>query len=161
MVRKPNLKPTDRGPVDMDELKTLAKAMLNTPENVARDYEAMIEYYRDRIGLRLLHRGVRTAFAVLGGTSGSRDLYLFRMREGWPVGLHHVGSLARDEADLAASASSLARAGLALERDIDHASRRCIHIKDPDGLRLQFYIDRGDPLGALDGLDVDTALFLA
>ena len=127
---------------------------------VARDYEGMLEYYRSRIGLELIRGDAGTPFAVLGGTCGSRDLYLFRIREGWVPGLHHVGFPVWGETDLAASIERLAGAA-EVEREVDHPSRRCIHIKDPDGLRLQFYVDRGDALVALGEVDADTALFLA
>ena len=33
-------------------------------------------------------------------------------------------------------------AGVPLDNAIDHPARRCVTIRDPDGLRLQFYVDR-------------------
>lgn len=128
---------------------------------VARDYVGMLGYYRDRIGLELLCGDADSRFAVLGGTNGSRDLCLFRRREGWCAGLHHIGFAMRDADDLAASVGRLVGTSWELEREIDRPVRYCVHIKDPDGLRIQFYIDREDPLDALSSMDTETALFLA
>ena len=128
---------------------------------VAGDYAGMLQYYRDRIGLAAVHGDARSPFAVLGGTCGSRDVFLFRAREGRRVGLHHLGFAVSDEADLAASASRLAATGGEIEREIDVPARRCLFVRDPDGFLIQFYVDRKDPLPTLSAVEEETALFLA
>jgi catechol 2,3-dioxygenase len=72
-----------------------------------------------------------------------------------------VGFLAWDEEDLDAAATRLAQAGLSAEVELDSRYRRCIHVLDPDGIRLQFYVDREGGLDALRGAPEDLALFLA
>ena len=71
-----------------------------------------------------------------------------------------MGFPVHDETDLVTSVSRLARSEWELEREIDLPARRCIHVRDPDGLRIQFYVDRGGVLENLGDMDPDTALFL-
>ena len=128
---------------------------------VTRDYEAMLGFYRDQIGLDLRHGGADGPFSVLGGTCGAQDLILFRGQNGWPTGLHHMGFRVCHESDLVTSVSHLAESHWELEREIDLPARRCIHVRDPDGLRVQFYVDRNDVMDGLADMDLDTALFLS
>ena len=128
---------------------------------VTRDYEAMLGFYRDQIGLDLLHGGAGGPFSVLGGTCGTKDLILFRAQNGWPIGLHHMGFRVHDETELVTSVSCLAGSNWEMEREIDLPARRCIHVRDPDGLRVQFYVDRKDVMGELGEMDPDTALFVS
>ena len=128
---------------------------------VAGDYAGMLQYYRDRVGLAAIHGDAHSPFAVLGGTCGSCDVFLFRAREGRRIGLHHLGFAVGDEADLVASASRLAATGGEVEREIDVPARRCLFIRDPDGFLIQFHVDREDPLPTLSAVEEETALFLA
>ena len=64
-------------------------------------------------------------------------------------------------ADLAASASRLAATGGEIEREIDVPARRCLLVRDPDGLLIRFYVDRNDSLPTPSAVEEETALFLA
>ncbi len=128
---------------------------------VLENFEAGVDYYQRIIGLTLLAGGRDAAFAVLGGTLGERNLSLFRALRGQRPGLHHIGYEAWDDADLDASVARLRATGSAPALEVETPLRRAVYIRDPDGLRLQFYVDRGRPAAEWSACDPDAALLLA
>ncbi len=127
---------------------------------VAQRYEAMFRFYTERVGLTPLVGDERSAYAVLKGTSSNGDMTLYRQSPGLTPGFHHVGFEVWDEADLARSVDALRKSGGTVERDVDHAARRSVCIKDPDGLLLQFHVNRDWRRETLAGLAAGTALYL-
>ncbi len=127
---------------------------------VAKDFEAMFDYYTDIVGLTPL-AGTRTgAAAVLRGTVGNGDVTLYRQTAGLAPGLHHVGFEVWDEADLKKSITALPASGVQLEREVDHPARHSVVIKDPDGLRLQFFVNRDWAPQAIAKAPPEDALYL-
>lgn len=109
---------------------------------VTRDFEAMFDYYVDIVGL-IPHYGVRSGqSAVLKGTASNGDVTLYRAGADAAPGLHHVGFEVWDEADLNKSIAALPAAGIQVEREVSNPARHSVVIKDPDGLRLQFFVNR-------------------
>ncbi len=127
---------------------------------VLENFERAFETYRTVVGLSPLIGDADSDFAVLGGTVGERDIGLFRARRGRAPGLHHVGLRVWSETDLENSLKRLAEAGHEIEAAFDHPARRGVYIKDPDGIRLQFYVDRDSSAGTLRHCDEETALYL-
>ncbi len=109
---------------------------------VASDYDAMVRYYVGPIGLRPLAGSAGGDYAILTGKASQGDITLLRRRPELAPGLHHVGIEVWDERDLARSVASLGRHGLTVECEIDHPARHSVCIKDPDGIRLQFYVNK-------------------
>ena len=105
-------------------------------------FEPMLAYYTGIVGLSVFAVDVDRQFAVLSGTAANCGLTLLRVAEGETTGLHHVGFPLRGEADLERALAALSAVRVPLENEIDHPARRCVNIRDPDGLRLQFYVDR-------------------
>jgi catechol 2,3-dioxygenase len=128
---------------------------------IVSQFEVCLEHYLRVVGMRVLFGGADAPFAVLGGTCGERSISLFRAGLGRKAGLHHVGFVLRDEADLEDSKARMRKAGLPIEVDIDHPARRCVHINDPDDIRLQFYVDRVPSVESLRDIDEGLALYLA
>ena len=122
--------------------------------------EESLAFYTGIIGLQPFGAAPQKAFAVLRGTVGEGDLTLYRQRPGLEPGFHHVGFEVWDEADLERSVTAAAQHGVVLERVVDHPARRAVMLRDPDGLRLQFYVNRRWRPEALAALDDDTALYL-
>jgi catechol 2,3-dioxygenase len=128
---------------------------------VENDYAGAFRHFTDIVGFRPLLGDADTAYCVLAGTCGERSVSLFRARPGRPPGLHHVGLQVVDEADLLESKRRARDAGIEVEVDIDHAARHAIFVRDPDGIRLQFYCDRAERLEPLHNIEEDIALYLA
>ena len=123
-------------------------------------FEAAVRYYAEFAGLEPVLGGADRDHAALGGTVGERSLGLFRERPGLEPGFHHVGLRVWDESDLERSIERAGERGIEIFANIDHETRRSVCIHDPDGIILQFYVDRPVPLTTLDGVDRDAALYL-
>lgn len=127
---------------------------------VADDFEKMFSYYTDIIGLKPMAGGPDGDCAVLHGTASNADLTLYRKSGALPPSLHHVGFEVWSESDLNSSKEKLEKAGIKIEREIDHPARRSIVIKDPDGLLLQFFVNRNWSASELGSLSADEKLYM-
>jgi catechol 2,3-dioxygenase len=133
-------------PVDPD-LVTVQSAVFHPKKVthvalVAEHFEEMFDYYVAIIGLAPLTGNRNSRSAVLRGSASAGDVALYRKSAGLAPGLHHVGFEVWDEADLNRSISALPGKGVEVEREVDHPARHSITIRDPDGLRLQFFVNR-------------------
>ena len=127
---------------------------------VAKDFEGMFRFYRDRVGLKPIVGNDDATYALLNGTSGFGDFALFRQRPGLKPGMHHVGFQVWGEDDLDRSVAALPAKGIMVERDVDHPARRSVSIRDPDGLLLQFHVERDWTPATIATLDAETALYV-
>lgn len=109
---------------------------------VTANYEDLFRYYSGPIGLAPLVGSETGAYAVLRGHAGNGDLTLMRERPGLERGLHHTGVEVWSEDDLTVSLRQAKARGIEIERVMDHPARMTVTIKDPDGIRLQFYVNR-------------------
>jgi catechol 2,3-dioxygenase len=123
-------------------------------------FEESLDFYCRVIGLQPWPCGALKDYAILRGTVGTGDLTLYRQRPGLDAGFHHVGFEAWDERDLESSISGLKARGVEAERVVDHVARRAVTIRDPDGLRLQFFVNRKWTPEAAGTVDPATALYL-
>jgi len=109
---------------------------------VTRNYEEMFDFYTRVAGLTPVVGKRTSPFTLLRGSYGKSDLSLFREGPDLEPGLHHVGMDAWSEADLDRAVAMLPQKGLTLLHDVSHPARRAVTIKDPDGIGLQFYVNR-------------------
>ena len=128
---------------------------------VAEDLDAVLGHYEDIVGLNELFRGPEDSYAVLSGTLHGRDLTIFRAREGQTTGLHHIAFELDDERELDDAEQRMSEAGMQAELKLDHVTKRAIFLKDPDGLLVEFFVDRPGPLSMLGDLEPGLALHLA
>ncbi len=135
---------------------------------LTRRLDALLEFYRDRIGLRLLAGEGR--FLRLG--VGERELV--RLEEdpaalpgGRAAGLYHLAVRLPTRRDLAVRLKRLLDTGTPLEGAADHQVSEAVYLSDPDGNGIEIYRDRPReswffPDGTLrmgtDPLDVDGLL---
>ena len=127
---------------------------------VTKNYEQMFDYYVDIVGLQVLAGDRNGASAVLRGIASSGDVTLYRQTPGLAPGLHHVGFEVWDDSDLRRSIASLSGKGVKVEREVDHPARHSVMIKDPDGLRLQFFVNRDWAPKVIAKAGQDEALYL-
>jgi len=109
---------------------------------VARNFEAMFRFYTRAVGLAPVLGNEAAPFALLQGHAGTGDLSLHRLQPGLDEGFHHAGFEVWSEDDLERSLQALSARGLQPEFDVGHAARRSVCIRDPDGLRLHFFVNR-------------------
>ena len=121
-----------------------------------------MDYYTTAVGLSVVRGGRDQACVTLGGHSGGHDLSLVRAdaADALTPGFHHMSFAVFDEADLAASTEAAKNAGLTIEREIDHTTRRGAVVADPDGFKVLFHVDRDTDTGGLVDLPPNEAIWL-
>jgi catechol 2,3-dioxygenase len=127
---------------------------------VARKFEEMLDFYTCYLGLRPVVGSASGDWLLLGGTAADCAVSLFRAHDDLPAGLHHVGIEVGSEADLDRGLSLLPCDGVHIERHMDHPARRAISIRDPDGMRLQFYANRDWQAQSLARVPLQDALYV-
>ena len=110
---------------------------------VVERFAEALDAYCDVVGLKLLEGGRDQGYAILGGSCTERSLGLFQCQAGLARGLHHVGMVAWNEQELADSIDRFRAAGGTVERVFDHPARIGAYVRDPDGIRVKLYVDRG------------------
>lgn len=127
---------------------------------MTNDYEKMFDYYLSLVGLTPFAGGRDEGWCVLKGAASDQGVTLYRHLPDVAAGMHHVGVEVKDDADLDRALKLMPGAGIALEREIDHPARRAVTVRDPDGIRLQFYVNRTWRPEVLADLDERDALYL-
>ncbi len=124
---------------------------------VVKNLEESLRFYQEVVGLRLLVQHEQGAYALFGGTCGERNIAVVKASGDNAPGLHHFGLELRSEAELDASLSELSARGMQPERVVDHPLRRAVFLKDPDGLRVQLFIDKASDAQRWSEVDVELA----
>jgi catechol 2,3-dioxygenase len=127
---------------------------------VTGNFEAMYDYYVGIMGLSPLAGDRNSACVVLRGTVSDGCVTLYRQSASTAPGLHHVGFEVWDDADLKCSIAALPAAGVEMEREVDHPARHSVVIRDLDGLRLQFFVNRNWDASTIAKARPDETLYL-
>jgi catechol 2,3-dioxygenase len=109
---------------------------------VAHDCPTLLAFYTDVAGLDVLRAAPDSSWAVLGGSTGAHTLTLLPEAPGRPAGLHHVTFQLKDDRALDEGLARARRAGIEPELVLDHPAKRSVFIKDPDGMRVEFAVER-------------------
>src|SRR5262245_13938195 len=109
---------------------------------VVRDFGTMLGFYTDVAGLERVFVGDNDTWAVLGGTAGGHALTLLPETAERPAGMHHIGFSMKDDRALDEALARARAAGLRPERVLDHPMKRAVFIEDPDGMRIEFAVER-------------------
>ena len=109
-----------------------------------RDLDAMVAFYRDAIGLRLIER---TSSGATMGVDGVPLLHLLARPDapyGRPseAGLFHIAFLMPTRTDLARWLVHAAFTQVRLTGFADHSVSEAIYLDDPEGNGLEIYADR-------------------
>jgi catechol 2,3-dioxygenase len=134
-----------------------------------RNFEALVAFYRDALGLSVLNDNGHGAALGAGGVP---FVHLKRQSDAKPddqreAGLYHTAFLMPTRADLARWLRHVARHKVVLTGASDHAVSEAFYLDDPEGNGIEIYCDRpaeswkwtGDDLRITnDPLDVDAIL---
>ena len=106
-----------------------------------RDVGRMESFYR-QVG------GMSPVWSARDGSAiclrGSLDTYRYNLAivHAEAPAYHHVSFELGDVRHVDAAEEALRRGGIAIEKSIDHASKRSIFLIDPDNMRIEFYARR-------------------
>lgn len=117
---------------------------LNHAVLYVRDVERSVDFYRDVLGFREVHRLPGAAFLRAAESTNDHDLGLFEVGASagpspagrGTVGLYHLAWAVSTLADLADHERRLRDAG-ALVGASDHVTTKALYAKDPDGLEFE------------------------
>ncbi|MEM9682739.1 MAG: VOC family protein [Pseudomonadota bacterium] len=116
-----------------------------------RDLDRSAAFYRDVLGLKEVARypNRRMAFFVI--SDNHHDIALIETDSAAPdapqdaPGLAHVALKVGDSLDeLRAAKSQLDQHGVSVERQVDHHVSKSLYFSDPDGNRLEFFVDNAE-----------------
>lgn len=113
---------------------------------VTSDLDDAVAYYEQVVGLHTLEQDLGEGrWAVLGGRLGLPDLLVLQQLADEPLGFHHFGLELASLDELSATEARLADAGVAVARTVEHARKRGIVLRDPDGMAVELFatIDAG------------------
>jgi catechol 2,3-dioxygenase len=108
---------------------------------VARDFARMRLFFIDVAGLEPVGEVASDAILLGGRASPDFDLALFRSREDLPPGIHHIAFEIADE-DRLITAERNPHAEAEIELILDRPDKRSVYVRDPDGMRIEFYARR-------------------
>ena len=109
---------------------------------VARDFARLLAFYTDIAGLDVLRAAPDSSWAVLRGSTGAHTLTLLPEAPGRPAGMHHMTFQMKDDRALDEGLARARVAGVEPELVLDHPTKRSLFIKDPDGMRVEFAVER-------------------
>jgi catechol 2,3-dioxygenase len=132
------------------EYSTVPGALLH-PKRSSRatlltaDVHGLRKFYVDVIGLDVVAAVLDREYAVLAGTLGGPDLALLSAHDR-PKGLHHFGFELEGEAELEDAIVRLRSRDILVLAEVDNATKHSVAIADPDGIVLDFFVERAVPL---------------
>ena len=129
---------------------------------ICEDYDGMVDFYENIIGLEVKHRAAAGNFTVVGGVASDYyDVALFKANAGDSYGMHHMSFQMADEKSIEEGTARLKEKGIAIEREVDNDIKRSVFINDPDGVGCEFYVDRNQGnLAAIENEDPADQLYL-
>ncbi len=111
------------------------------------DFERLVQFYRRVAGLTVVGRLADDRAVFLRGTHAAYDYSLgIRQAAAGSGGMHHFSFELADESAITEAEARLADRGLAAERRIDSPRKLSLFLRDPDGMRAEFYARRAPSL---------------
>jgi len=115
---------------------------LNHAVLYVRDVDRSVDFYRDVLGFRVIHRRPTAAFLRAAESENDHDLGLFQVRAEAPdpgqpsVGLYHLAWSVNTLVELAEFEKRLTAHG-SLVGSSDHGVSKSLYAKDPDGIEFE------------------------
>lgn len=108
---------------------------------LTKSLSPMVDFFVNVAGLSLVHRSGDT-FACFGSPDSTYlyDIGVFQDPAGSAI--HHYSYQVETEAELERAISNLAKAKIPIEKQVNESGKRSLFIRDPDGLRCEFYVSR-------------------
>ncbi len=119
---------------------------------VAQDFQSMRDFLTDVAGLSIVYSAPDKHCLCLRGANSERrfDVALIAATGRLEPGLHHFAFELIDASELDAAEQALVKAGLEIDTREDNSAKRSVFLRDPDGLRVEFFARRCCDFSALD-----------
>lgn len=127
---------------------------------LTRNFEAMVDFYATVAGLDVKHRTPDGDIVSFAGAHANHGVDISLVRQGGAPGVHHYSYEVAGEDELDRAETALAEAGVAIDRKLDHATKRSLFVRDPDGMLCEFLVPRAMDAAAADGAGEDRLYLL-
>ena len=131
----------------MTEINKVAHVVLNVA-----DVEASMRFYADALGMEIVAHRAERQMAFLSFGSQHHDIALFGAPEGahrGALGLPHVAfQIDGGIEELKALNQRLVSQGFEVEDIVDRGITKSLHLRDPDGNRLELFCETMEPEAA-------------
>ena len=108
---------------------------------IAKDFNNMLTFYRDIVGLGLTYLDEHAGVAVLNGATGKPALSLFAQRDGEQHGLHHLTFELVDAVEMEKLSSDLGQIRHAAPiQNVRSRAKQSVILTSPDGVLLEFFV---------------------
>ncbi|MEA2642617.1 MAG: hypothetical protein QOF51_4011 [Chloroflexota bacterium] len=113
------------------------------------DLEKSVHFYRDLLGFREVSRMEGGRGVMFSGGRTHHELFLQQAQpgtapqpEGRALGLSHFAmKIGTTDEELLEARAELEAAGMPIDHVTDHGATHSIYLRDPDGNRVEVYID--------------------
>ena len=116
------------------------------------DVEASVRFYADALGMEVVAHRAERQMAFLSFGAQHHDIALFGAPEGaerGALGLHHIAfQIDGGIEELKAVYQRLVGQGFEVEDIVDRGITKSLHLRDPDGNRLELFCETMEPEAA-------------
>lgn len=123
------------------------------------DLERLVSFYRTVGGLEEVHRGAGVVYLRGSLDTCPYHLAIVEVGDEASKGYHHASFELEGEEALESSLGELDNRGVTLERIVESDEKRSFFLRDPDGLRTEYYVRRTSTFHDGAGSAADTLVF--
>ncbi|MDA0261986.1 MAG: VOC family protein [Proteobacteria bacterium] len=127
---------------------------------LTKNYEAMVDFYGSVAGLEVAHRTPDGTIVSFAGPKASHGVDISVVKQSGDADVHHYSYEVANEVELDRAEQALGGANVAIEKKLDHATKRSIFVRDPDNMLCEFFVPRAVDLTAADDAANDDRLYL-
>jgi len=127
---------------------------------LTKNFEPMVDFFGSVAGLEVAHRTPDGAVVSFAGPKASHGVDISLVKQSGDASVHHYSYEVADEAELDRAEAALAGGDVAIEKKLDHATKRSIFVRDPDNMLCEFFVPRTADLAAIDSANDDRLYLL-
>ena len=127
---------------------------------LTKNFEAMVDFYSEVAGLDVKHRTPDGTIICFAGPKANHGVDISLVKQSGEPAVHHYSYEVATEDELDRAETALADAGVAIDKKIDHATKRSVFVRDPDDMLCEFFVPRVMDAKAVDFEDDERLYFL-
>ena len=107
---------------------------------LTKNFEAMVDFFATVAGLDIAHRTSDGTIVSFAGSKANHGIDMSLVKQSGDASVHHYSYEVADEAELQAAEEALNDANIAIEKKLDHVTKRSIFVRDPDDMLCEFFV---------------------
>ena len=127
---------------------------------LTKNFEAMVDFFAEVAGLNVAHRTADGTIVSFAGPKANHGIDISLVKQSGDAAVHHYSYEVADEAELDRAEAALSDAKIAIEKKLDHATKRSIFVRDPDDMLCEFFVPRAVDAAAAEAAGEDRLYLL-